>query len=238
MRLTAAHVAALPAKFDIPSTHEQGREPTPDSFYTTTRDRLIDAIPPDGDLWLFAFGSLIWNKRFTFDLERKGVALGWHRDFCLGPDTHWRGNPGAPGYMLALDHGGRCRGMVYRLPREGREANVEHLLRNEAPYAPIWITVATQEGRVRAFTYAHPGPPFPYAGNVDDVTIADALSRAVGKAGSMAQYLYSTVLQLEGMGLCDDRLWRMQEMVAERIERDHPGLLQHTVDGPSPARTC
>lgn len=224
MRLTPAHVAALPAKVEIPPTHDQGRVPPPDSFYTTTRDRLLAAVPPDGDMWLFAFGSLIWNKRFTYDLEREGVALGWHRDFCLGPDTNWRGNPDAPGYMLALDRGGRCRGMIYRFPREGRAANLEHLLRNDAPYSPIWITVQTREGQVRAFTYAHPGPPFGYAGHLSDETIADALARAVGKTGSMAEYLHNTVLQLEELGMCDNRLWRMQEMVAERIERDHPEL--------------
>jgi glutathione-specific gamma-glutamylcyclotransferase len=36
--------------------------------------------------------------------------------------------------------------------------------------------------------------------------------------GSMAEYLHSTVEHLEDLGIQDQRLWLLQEMVAERIE--------------------
>jgi cation transport protein ChaC len=176
-------------------------------------------------MWLFAFGSLIWNKRFIFDEERPGVARGWHRDFCLGPDTRFRGNPEAPGYMLSLDRGGQCKGMVYRFPREGLAANVENLLRREPPFPPRWLNVVTPLGTVRAFSFTHPGRQIGYAGQLTDDVIADALAKAVGMNGSMARYVYLTVQHLEQLGLCDDRMWRMQEMIAERIERAFPGTI-------------
>lgn len=226
MRLTEAHLALLPAKIEEPgSTLLDAEHERPDEYYSQTVASLIAAVPPGGDTWLFACGSLIWNKRFTFEEERAGVARGWHRDFCLGPDTRFRGNPEAPGYMLSLDRGGQCKGMVYRLPREGLAANLEGLLRKEPPFPPRWLTVTTSRGTVRAFAFTHPGRGTEYAGHLDDEVVADALSRAVGMIGSMAQYVYLTALHLEQLGLCDDRMWRMQEMIAERIELAFPGRI-------------
>lgn len=155
----------------------------------------------------------------------QGVVRGWHRDFCLGPDTRYRGNPGAPGYTLSLDRGGQCKGMVYRLPRQGLAANVEGLLRKEPPFPPRWLTVDTSFGVVRAFSFTHPGKGIGYAGHLTDEVVADALGRAVGMIGSMAQYVYLTARDLEQLGLCDDRMWRMQEMIAERIELAFPGRI-------------
>ena len=227
MRLTEAHLALLPARIDDPGPMRlDGEEPQPDSYYRATTTALIDAVPPGDEVWLFAFGSLIWNKRFTFDEERPGVARGWHRDFCLGPDTRYRGNPEAPGYTLSLDRGGQCKGMMYRLPRDSLATNIEGLIRKEPPFPPRWLTVVTPHGAVRAFAFTHPGRRIGYAGHLSDEVVADALARAVGMVGSMAQYVYLTVLHLEQLGLCDDRMWRMQQMVAERIERAFPGRLK------------
>jgi glutathione-specific gamma-glutamylcyclotransferase len=226
MRLTEAHLALLPAKIDDPGPMRlDGEEPRPDCYYSATTAALIDAVPPEEEMWLFAFGSLIWNKRFTFDEERPGLVRGWHRDFCLGPDTRFRGSPGAPGYTLSLDRGGQCKGMVYRLPRQGLADNVEGLLRKEPPFPPRWLTVVTPMGVVRAFAFTHPGRAIGYTGHLADDTVADALARAVGMIGSMAQYVYLTAHHLELLGLCDDRMWRMQEMIAERIELAFPGQI-------------
>ncbi len=203
---------------------------------------LAASVPPDGDMWLFACGSLIWNKRFTFVEERPGLVRGWHRDFCLGPDTRYRGNPNAPGYTLSLDRGGQCKGMVYRMQRENLAANIEGLLRKEPPFPPRWVSVLTPSGTVRAFAFTHPGRGIEYTGHLADEVIADALAKSVGMIGSMAEYVYLTVLHLEQLGLCDERLWRMQEMIAERIERAFPGRIASRSDegatNPSPVSSA
>src|SRR5690606_1269104 len=127
------------------------------------------------------------------------------------------------GYMLSLDRGGQCKGMVYRLPPEAVAANIERLLKAEPPFPPTWHTVSTPAGPVRAFAFTAPRKFREiYAGKMSDAEIADALARAVGMWGSMAEYVYSTVRQLEDLGLCDERLWRMQEMVADRIDALYP----------------
>lgn len=225
MRLTESHLALLPARMERSELGLEDGASMPDSYYSTTAEDLIRVVPRGEDMWLFAYGSLIWNKRFTHVEERPGMVHGWHRDFCLGPDTRFRGNPQAPGYMLSLDRGGQCKGMVYRLPREGLAANIEGLLRKEPPFPPRWLTVATSSGKVRAFAFTHPGKGIAYAGHLSDEAIADAIAQAVGVVGSMAQYVYYTALHLEQLGLCDERLWRMQEMVAKQIEQAFPGRI-------------
>ena len=60
---------------------------------------------PAGELWLFAYGSLLWNPACRVVASMPGLALGWHRAFRLRL-TRWRGTREQPGLMLVLDRGG------------------------------------------------------------------------------------------------------------------------------------
>src|ERR1051326_4577135 len=66
-------------------------------------------------VWLFAYGSLMWNPDFAFAEARPGVLYGYHRSFCLY-SRDYRGTPERPGLVLGLDRGGSCHGIAYRLP--------------------------------------------------------------------------------------------------------------------------
>ena len=74
------------------------------------------------DIWVFAYGSLMWRPEFPVAESRIGTVRGFHRRFCL-LQRRFRGTPERPGFVLALDRGGLCRGVVFRLPgMEIREA--------------------------------------------------------------------------------------------------------------------
>src|SRR5204862_552229 len=180
------------------------------------------ATRPAGPFWLFAYGSLIWKPETAFTEAHQGVARGWHRRFCLGWDHRWRGNREAPGLMMALDRGGQCRGMLYRLPEDGLEAELHKLIRREMsllPNAFPWrrMDVATSEGSVRALTFAMDRKSPRYIVDLTEEQLADVLATAVGFRGSMAEYLFSTVAKLEELGIHDRNLWRLQALVADRI---------------------
>jgi cation transport protein ChaC len=66
------------------------------------------------DLYVFAYGSLMWDPGFRFTERRRGLLRGYHRAFCIY-SHHYRGTPQSPGLVLGLDHGGACRGIVYRV---------------------------------------------------------------------------------------------------------------------------
>ncbi|MFO1038677.1 MAG: gamma-glutamylcyclotransferase [Geminicoccaceae bacterium] len=201
--------------------------PDPDCVELTDEDfarlgeSLLDRNGAGQDLWLFAYGSLIWNPACEVAEQRRGVAPGWHRSFCLRL-SRWRGTPEQPGLMMALDRGGQCRGVLYRIPATHAAERLGEILRREMDYrhsnnVPCWLLVRTTDGPLRALGFAanrrHPD----YAGRLPLPEVADILATAIGHWGSCAEYLYNTVEQLDAIGIRDANLWRLQEMVAERI---------------------
>ena len=88
----------------------------------------MDASPAakTEDLWVFAYGSLMWRPGFSY-LERVSARLyGAHRALCVLSHVH-RGTPERPGLVLGLDRGGTCRGIAYRTPAKDRDATVAYL---------------------------------------------------------------------------------------------------------------
>ena len=217
MRLTRDLVGRLPENVDDPGP--MGRAEVPEAYYSGAVQEVTARMPQDRQLWVFAFGSILWKRRFAVVEERPAVVRGWHRKFCLGPDTRYRGNPEAPGVMLSLDRGGQCRGMVLRMEPAGRDAALEDLLRNEPPVPPAWVRAQTPQGEVRAIAFVTTKQFVGYCGGLCEAEVADRLASAVGMWGSMAEYLRNTVAHLEEMGIRDAYLWRMQAMVAERLAR-------------------
>jgi cation transport protein ChaC len=184
---------------------------------------IVAAAPSADEIWLFAYGSLIWKPACDFVDQRIGIARGWHRAFCLGWDRWFRGCDERPGLMLSLDHGGQCKGVAYRLPPDAVEANLARLLRREmrakpAAHSPRWVTIHTNDAPLRAITFAINRNGGRYVRGLSLEEIADALAVAAGPVGSMAEYLYSTVHHLEDLGIHDKQLWRLQELVGQRIE--------------------
>ena len=56
-----------------------------------------------------------------------------------------------------------------------------------------------------------------YVGKLTAEEIADVLARACGHWGSGAEYLGNTVAHLEEHGIHDRGLWKLQELVAGKI---------------------
>lgn len=194
--------------------------PLANAEYEALADRL--AAESGEELWIFAYGSLIWNPVFKHIDHLRGSAFGWHRSFCMEL-TNWRGTPASPGLMMALQPGGRCDGIVYRLPDDNRRDQIIDLLDREISYredehAIRWIAVSTPRGRTRALSF-WTGPSG--LGIMDKQplsAVAKVLARACGFKGSCAEYLYNTIVHLHDYGIYDRNLWKLQELVAEEIK--------------------
>lgn len=225
LRLTTDHVALLPVIPDPGNPNYPGIRPATDADYDAEVERIISTAP-EGEFWIFAYGSLIWNPATEFDAERLATARGWHRNFCLY-DLRYRGSPAAPGLMLCLDRGGSCRGVVYRLPQARLRENLDKLVRREMSMTPNafpgrWISVATTEGPLTALAFAIERHNARYVGGLTLEQRADQLARAVGWKGSMAEYVHATVSKLEELGIHDRNLWVLQDLIAQRIEAAYP----------------
>lgn len=174
--------------------------------------------PPDA-IWLFAYGSLMWRPDFAVAERRPATVRGWHRRFCLW-QWRFRGTPACPGVMLALDRGGACRGIAYRLaggdPREALWQVWQREMRGRG-YEARWLTARTAEGPVPALTFVVSRATERYAGRLSDEAIAERIAAACGHIGPSADYLLRTVEACEAMGIRDPHLFAMQALVAARL---------------------
>jgi glutathione-specific gamma-glutamylcyclotransferase len=189
--------------------------------YDAWVDAMLASHPVGEDLWLFAYGSLIWKPDFEHVEARTATARGWHRSFCFSI-KRFRATPECPGLMMALDRGGQAQGIIYRLSAAGLREQLGRLFRREFTVKPPnsmprWITVDAGGEKIRAITFVmNRLSPF-YVGRLPLADVADILSKACGHWGSGAEYLHNTVAHLEASGIHDRNLWKLQELVADRL---------------------
>jgi len=222
LSLTAEHVARVHRAIEDAGV-APGAALHTDADYAEWVARIIATHPaPDAPTRLFAYGSLIWKPEIAHVGEQVGVARGWHRAFCLRI-ARFRGTAEQPGLMMALDRGGQCRGVLFDLPDQDLEGQLDKLFRREFTYKPInsmprWIKVETAAGIAPALAFVMNRASPHYAGRLAPEAVAKVLACACGHWGSGAEYLLNTVTHLEAKGIHDGALWRLQELVAAEIE--------------------
>jgi cation transport protein ChaC len=172
---------------------------------------------PGDAVWLFGYGSLIWNPAFYFAEQRVALIHGWHRRFCLSMDSG-RGSPEQPGLMLALDRGGACRGVAYRLADSQVDEEMLLVWRREmlsGAYHARWVEAKTAQGPVRAITFTANRAHDRFIA-LPDEEVAERVATARGAIGSCAEYLSETVAHLETLGFRDASLERIRARIAAR----------------------
>jgi cation transport protein ChaC len=231
MTLTRDLVALVHRVMEDPGP-EPGLVYHSDEDYDAVVQTVLASHSSGQDAWLFAYGSLIWKPEVEHVEARRGTAHGWHRSFCFRI-TRFRATKDQPGLMMALDRGGQCRGMLYRLPAQSLQAQLGKLFRREftakpANSMPRWIKVTTEEGPVTAIAFVMNRKSPAYVGRLTPEDVADVLAKACGHWGSGAEYLHNTVMHLEEHGIHDSNLWTLQRLVAAKIngaearQRHHP----------------
>ncbi len=173
-------------------------------------DDAICPTLPAGDLWVFGYGSLMWNPGFDFTRCCRAQLYGYHRALCVWSKVH-RGTDDQPGMVLGLDQGGSCRGRAFRVPEAHKQAVVEYLYAREMPttvYRAQLIKLhlegrsAPQTGLTFTVDRAHPQ----YAGNVSAEESAQVIRHAQGISGPAREYLSNTLQHLNQLGISDPRL--------------------------------
>lgn len=181
----------------------------------------IDLELPPGDLWVFAYGSLMWRPGFRYLQRHTARVHGYHRFLCVWSWVY-RGTPQRPGLVLGLDRGGACRGLLYRVAEAEKETVADYLCKREMAtpvYVPILCTAHGPHGKETALTFtidrAHPQ----YAGKPDLATALDTVSGAHGISGPNPDYVINTLDHLDGIGIRDDYLADLVDMIRERRGR-------------------
>ena len=171
------------------------------SLQATLAARPADAL----ELWLFAYGSLMWDPRFQYAEARPARLMGWQRSFCVWT-TLARGTLAAPGLGLALIPGGECHGLAFRIAAGDQDAVLPQIWQREMwtdVYQPAWLRLDIAAAAI-AFT-ANRGSG-QCAGRLSfDDTVAH-IAQASGERGRCRDYLANTVAELARLEIADPSL--------------------------------
>ena len=189
-----------------------------DDEIAASLDRTLAQHRPADDVWVFGYGSLMWNPAFNFAESGVGVVRGWHRRFCLWLEMG-RGSPGNPGLMLGLDRGGTCRGVAFRIPAEHVRNELLLIWRREmfgTAYEARWVQARMADATVPAITFVVNRANPRYAGKLSDDRAAQHIATAAGSLGSCVSYLENTMAHLEELGIRDGGLHRIATAIEDR----------------------
>ena len=184
-------------------------------------DEALAGRDPDAPLWIFAYGSLMWNPGLAFVAKRVGTIYGFHRSFCLWSRIN-RGTPERPGLVLTLERGGSCRGLAFRLTGSTSRDELLALWRREmsmGSYHPRWLEFHAGADRFPALAFIVNRACSGYAGKLPLEATVQAIATARGKFGSSAEYLFQTQAALESHGILDARVKRLADRVKSHLAR-------------------
>jgi glutathione-specific gamma-glutamylcyclotransferase len=174
------------------------------------------------DLWVFAYGSLMWRPGFDFLERRHARLVGAHRALCVFSFVH-RGTPEKPGLVLGLDRGGNCRGVAYRVAAEKRADTTAYLRAREQvtfvyreTWRTVWLDDDPQQG-VHALCYMVDRGHRQYAGRLALEKQLHFVRQGHGRSGNNRDYVLAAVKEIEAQGYRDKAL----HLLAERLKDAH-----------------
>lgn len=168
--------------------------------------RATMACAPDhGEVWVFGYGSLMWNPCFSYVERRTGTVHGHARRFCV-LSARARGTPQSPGLGLGLEPSeeGVCCGIVYCLAEHSLDADLQALWIREMTsgiYQPHWLPVTTELGEITALTFVVDQEHPQYAGGLSAQEKAAIIVAAAGHYGPCREYLARTMQELAALGV-------------------------------------
>lgn len=177
------------------------------------------------DLWLFSYGSLIWQPEFQSAEEHLATVKGYHRALCLW-SYEFRGTPTYPGLVFGLDRGGICQGLVSKIPAASVIEVFTKLWQREmgqGSYLPKWVKChLPDEQTVLAIAFVMDRKNEQYAGNLSDADKQVIVQNAKGKRGACQEYVMETIKALRAHGIVDRGLERFASQLNPHL--NHTGV--------------
>jgi len=199
--------------------HSEGVDPT----FMTDEQRgelvqsTLDYLGDDGELWVFGYGSLIWNPSLNFGEQRRCSIKGYQKKFCFWT-TLSRGSEERPGLMVGLVEGGQCNGVAYKIERENTASELDILFRREMSsyvYKPTWIEACCVESnkRFNTLTFVVDTTNYRYVDDLTQEETVRAIATAEGPLGRDCDYLFQLSENLQALGFDEPVLDQLVEQV-------------------------
>lgn len=195
---------------DLIAKHPQ-LEPMRDWFHSDEeRDASrapILAHNGDNDLWVFAYGSLMWDPAFTFAEVRRVHVPGYKRRFILMDSKGGRGTQEAPGLMAALDHGDGCDGLAFRIHADDVDSETEILWRREMMgpgYVPTFVDGMINGQTQKLLTFVADYSAEIICPDLSEEETVHYIATGAGFLGTSKDYLANIVSHFATLGIADD----------------------------------
>jgi cation transport protein ChaC len=219
-RITRADVETGLLEEMISLSEQQGNfRRLPEADRDISRWNTLAELPKGEDVWLYAYGSLIWSPMIEFAERRHAHLYGYHRQFSMWSKIG-RGTPEFPGLTLALEPGGSNKGVAFRIPIKDVEQELKIIWNREmisGSYVPKVVKLRTEKETgyesVKAIAFIMNRTHESYAGKLAPETVANTIAHAEGPLGKCADYLFNTVTHLNELGLDDYKLSKLAYMV-------------------------
>lgn len=176
----------------------------PEAF-EASRQHILKQAETAGDLWVFAYGSLIWNPIIEVAEERRAHLDGYARRFCVWAPIG-RGTPERPGLWLALDKGDGCSGVALRIEQKKWDEETRLLWRREmisGVYRPVMVPVDLGGAKAPCLVFLVNRQHDRYAHGISEAAKVEALARGAGSLGTCREYLFTLESRLKAHCLQD-----------------------------------
>eukprot|EP01135_Chromosphaera_perkinsii_P011139 Nk52_evm1s2342 gene=Nk52_evmTU1s2342 len=186
--------------------------------------------PPGSELWIFGYGSLVWNPNIPYEESVAGYVKGFVRRFWQGSTDH-RGVPGAPGRVctLAEDPEGITWGMAFRVAREKEKEVLEYLdYREKGGFSKHLLEVHPKDAKayagreIKALCYVGTPENEEYLGPAAMEDMAELIAFSVGPSGKNCDYLFHLadyMREFLGDESEDEHLFGLDRLVREKIAK-------------------
>ena len=175
-----------------------------------------DNAEREGGLWLFGYGSLIYNAgSIPFTRKVTCYTKGWKRLFDQKSTDH-RGTPQNPGRTLTMvksdDKEEKLWGVAYFVPEQYRVQVEEYLdYREKDGYDPVRIAVFDEkENLVNDNVLVYVGKPenmFPKTTNLAEV--ATHIKKSKGPSGPNEEYAVKVQQEMRKLNMHDDYIFEI-----------------------------
>lgn len=169
-------------------------------------------------IWVFGYGSLIWNPGFRYGNAQVGLLHGAHRSLSI-ISHHHRGTPERPGLVFGLTRGGSCRGMAFEVAADDWAEVKAYLDARELVtrvYRDVMRPVTLCDGRkVSALAYVVDERHEQFAGALSPEAQLAMIRAGIGISGRNVDYVLNTAQHLAKLGIYDKPLMQLAAELAK-----------------------